>query len=158
LDQALLDVDLANAQIALAVLEHHQKGFDRDKEKVKIDQMQINSPINGIVEKINVGPGEMADPQSRDGAIVVGQWDPLWLEVHLPSSQASQLKLGDKLQVKYDGADWQAAKIIYFEKVDAASDTEMVRMELANPNNARLPGLHMQVRLPQNVTAVALQP
>jgi RND family efflux transporter MFP subunit len=154
-DEAALAVKLAQAQIALAELEHDQKGWDAEKEKVKIEQMHIASPIDGIVEKINIGEGEMADPQSKDGSIVVGQWDPLWLEVHLPSSQAEQLKMGQELPVRYDGGDWQTAKIIFFEKVDAASDTEMVRLELANPNNSRLPGLHMQIKLPDNVSAVA---
>jgi multidrug efflux pump subunit AcrA (membrane-fusion protein) len=154
-EEADLAVKLAQAQINLARQEHEKAGFDADKQAVKVEQMTMRSPIKGIVEKINIGHGEMADPQSRDGAIVVGQWDPLWLEVHLPSSQAAQLKMNQDLAVKYDGGDWQTARIIYFEKVDAASDTEMVRMELANPGNTRPPGLHMQVKLPDNVTAVA---
>jgi RND family efflux transporter MFP subunit len=155
LEEAELAVKLATAQIALAQIEHDQKGFDSEKEKVKIEQMQIISPIDGIVEKINIGEGEMADPQSRDGSILVGQWDPLWLELHLPSSQASQLKMGQELPAKYDGGQWQTAKIIFFEKVDPASDTEMVRLELANPDSGHLPGLHMQVKLPDSVSAVA---
>jgi multidrug efflux pump subunit AcrA (membrane-fusion protein) len=154
-EEAELAVKLAAAQIALAQLEHDQKGWDADKERAKIDQMKMTSPIDGIVEKINIGAGEMADPQSKDGSILVGQWNPLWLEAHLPSAQASQLKLNQELPVKYDGGDWQTAKIIFFEKVDAASDTEMVRLELANPNSAKLPGLHMQIKLPENVTSVA---
>ena len=36
-----------------------------------------------------------------------------------------------------------------------ASDTEMVRLVLANPNSEKHPGLHMQIKLPDNVTAVA---
>jgi len=88
-----LTVKLADAQIKLAELEHDQKGWDAEKEKVKIEQMKIISPIDGMVEKLNIGEGEMGDPQSRDGAIVVGQWDPLWLEMHPPSSQAAQLKM-----------------------------------------------------------------
>ena len=155
LEEAELAVKLAAAQIALAQIEHDQKGFDSEKEKVKIEQMQIISPIDGIIEKINVGEGEMADPQSRDGSIMVGQWDPLWLELHLPSSQASQLKMNQELPAKYDNGQWQTAKIIFFEKVDAASDTEMVRLELPNPDSGHLPGLHMQVKLPDGVGAVA---
>ena len=116
--------------------------------------MHIISPIDGIVEKLNIGEGEMADPQNRDGSILVGQWNPLWLEMHLPTAQASQLKMNQELPVKYDGGQWQTAKIIFFEKADAASDTGMVRLELANPLNVE-PGLHMQVKLPENVTAVA---
>ncbi len=153
-EEADLAVKLAEAQIALAKLEHDQKIDDAAKQAVKVELMQLTSPIKGIVEKINVGQGEMADPQNKDGAIVVGQWDPLWLEVHLPSSQASQLKMGDSLGVSYDGVKWDIAKIIYFEKVDPASDTEMVRMEVPNAGNAHLPGLHMRVKLPDSVVAL----
>jgi multidrug resistance efflux pump len=151
-EQADLAVKLAAAQVKLAEMEHDQKGFDAEKEKVKIEQMTIFSPIDGVVEKLNVGEGEMGDPQSRDGAIVVAQWNPLWLEMHLPSSQAAQLKLNQEVSVRYDGEKWQTAKILFFEKVDAASDTQMVRMELPNPNS-RTPGLHMQVQLPAVVAA-----
>jgi multidrug efflux pump subunit AcrA (membrane-fusion protein) len=155
-EEADLAVKLAAAQVSLAKIEHLQKGFDAEKQKVKIEQEKILSPITGIVEKINVGKGEMADPQSKDGSIVVGQWNPLWLEIHLPSAQAAQLKLNQQLAVKYDGGPWQDAKIIFFQNVDPASDTELVRLELANPGNAHLPGLHMQVKLPPSVTAVAV--
>jgi RND family efflux transporter MFP subunit len=155
-DEAELAVKLANAQIALAELEHDQKGWDAGKQKAKIEQMHLLAPYDGIVEKININQGEMADPQSRDGAIIVGQWDPLWIEAHLPSSQAAQLKLNQTLQVRYDAGNWQNARIIFFEKVDAASDTEMVRLELPNPGNAKLPGLHMQIKLPDTVSAVAV--
>jgi macrolide-specific efflux system membrane fusion protein len=155
LDEAKLAVELAAAQIAMAELEHDQKNYDAEKEKVKIEQMQIISPIDGIVEKLNIGEGEMADPQNKEGSIIVGQWNPLWLEVHLESAQASQLKLNQELLAKYDGGQWQPAKIIFFEKVDATSDTQMVRLELPNPDNARYPGLHMQIKLPEGVTGVA---
>jgi RND family efflux transporter MFP subunit len=151
-EQADLAVKLALAQVNLAIMEHDQKGFDAERERIKIEQMTIFSPIDGVIEKLNVGEGEMGDPQSRDGAIVVGLWNPLWLEMHLPSAQAAKLKMNQELQVKYDDGQWQAAKIIFFEKVDAASDTQMVRLELANPNNIT-PGLHMQVKLPDAAVA-----
>jgi RND family efflux transporter MFP subunit len=154
-DEAELAVKLATAQIALAELEHDQKIYDAEKEKVKIEQMQIPSPIDGIVEKINIGEGEMADPQNKEGSIVVGQWNPLWLEVHLPSLQAAQLKMNQEMFAKYEGGEWKSAKIIFFEKVDATSDTQMVRLEMANPDNAKFPGMHMQIKLPDGVTAMA---
>jgi RND family efflux transporter MFP subunit len=154
-EEADLAVKLAEAQIALAELEHKQKIDDAKKQKVKVDLEQLRSPYDGIIEKILINPGEMADPQSRDGAIVVAQWDPLWVELHLPSSQAAQLKLGQTLQVKYDGGDWQSAKVIFFEHVDAASDTQMVRMEMPNPGNSKPAGLHILVKLPEKVVALA---
>jgi macrolide-specific efflux system membrane fusion protein len=156
LEEADLAVDLAVAQIALAKLDHEQKNFDADKQAVKIEQMKIAAPYDGIIEHVVINPGEMADPQSKDGAIVIGQWDPLWVEMHLPSSQAAQLKLGQTLETKFEGdTDWKPAKIIFFEHVDAASDTQMVRLELANPGNAHPAGLHVEVKLPDKLVASA---
>ena len=153
-EQADLAVKLAEAQVKLAIMEHDQKGFEAEKERIKIEQMSLFSPIDGIVEKLNVHAGEMGDPQARDGAVIIGQWNPLWLEMHLPSAQASKLKMFQELQVKYADGKWLSAKIIFFEKVDAASDTQLVRMELVNPENIN-PGLHMQVKLPADAAVAA---
>jgi multidrug efflux pump subunit AcrA (membrane-fusion protein) len=152
-EQADLAVKLAAAQVNLAIMDHDQKGYEAKKEEVKIDQMTIYSPIDGIVEKVSVGKGEMGDPQARDGAIVVGVWNPLWLEMHPKPSAAALLHVNDTVLVRYEGEKWQPAKVIFLDKVDAASDTQMIRMELPNPENKRPPGLHMQVQLPTAVAA-----
>ncbi len=154
-EQADLAVKLAKAQVNLAIMEHDQKGYDAEKERVKIEQMTIFAPIDGVIEELNIHAGEMGDPQARDGAIIIAQWNPLWLEMHLPSAQAAELKLNQLLPVRYGDNDaWQTAKIIFFKKVDAASDTQLVRLELANPEN-KTPGLHMQVKLPGKADGVA---
>jgi RND family efflux transporter MFP subunit len=157
-EEARLDVELAKTQVELAELEHTQKGLDAEKQKIKVDLEKLTSPIDGIVEKRNINPGEMAsaDPGNRDGSIVVVQNDPLWVEVHLPTAQALQLKLGQSLPVKYpNDPTWQPARIIFFSpQADAASDTELVRLELPNPSGMNS-GLQVQVKLPGNVAAVA---
>jgi RND family efflux transporter MFP subunit len=155
-DEARLAVDLAKTQIDLAVLEHSQKILDAQKQQFKVDGMKIISPIDGVVESLNIHPGEMADPQNRDGAITVVKNDPLWVVMHLPTTQSQQLKLGDAVQVKYStDKDWQTAKIVFIKpQADAASDTQEVRAELANPNG-KDSGLQVQVKLPNTVSAVA---
>ena len=159
-EEAKLDVTLAHTQVQLADLEHAQKALDAQKLSVKVDQEQITSPLDGVVEKRNINPGEMAsaDPANRDGSIVVVQNDPLWAEMHLPTAQALQLHLGDSLQVRTPGANWDpkvTGKIIFFSpQADAASDTELVRLELPNPNSTPS-GLQVQVKLPEKVAAVA---
>ncbi len=158
-EEAQNAVNLSVAQIALAVLEHQQKSFDAQKQAVKIEQMHRIAPFDGVIEMVNVHPGEMADPQNKDGAIVIGHWDPLWVEMHLPTNQSSQLKVDQTLDTKYeDETDWKPAKISLLGNVDAASDTQLVRMVLPNPDNARHPGLHLQVRLPEKLVASVTTP
>lgn len=155
-EEAQLAVDLDQARIDQAQLDHAKKGFDVTKQQVRVEQMQLLSPVDGVVQTLNVHPGEMADPQNREGAMVVVKNDPLWVEVHLPTSQSQQLHVGEAMQVRYAGdKDWQAGKINFIRpQADAASDTQEVRVEVPNPTG-RDSGLQMQVKLPDNITAVA---
>jgi len=157
-EEAKLAVDLANTQITLAQLEHDQKGFDARKQEIKLELMKLKSPIDGFVQKINIGSGEMADPQNREGAIVVVKNDPLWVEMNIDTAQAVQLQLQQTLEVRYEGEpQWQKAKIIFFAPhADAASGTELVRLEMPNPTGQRS-GLHMQVKLPEKIAAASAQ-
>ena len=157
-EQAQLDVELAKTQVDLGKLEHEQKKLDAKKQEIKVELMKLVSPIDGIVEKLNINPGEMAsaDPQNHDGSIVVVQNDPLWLEMNLSTAAAMQLQMGQVLPVKYSWeTTWRSAKIVYFApQADAKSDTQLVRLELANPSGATS-GVHMQVKLPEKIAALA---
>jgi multidrug efflux pump subunit AcrA (membrane-fusion protein) len=116
--------------------------------------MKLESPINGIVEKLDLGEGEVVDPNKPSCTVV--QNDPLWVEVHLPSLQARKLALGDTLPVQHEGEQqWQSGKVIYLAPVaDAASGTRMVRLELPNPTS-RPSGLQVMVKLPEKLTRTA---
>jgi multidrug efflux pump subunit AcrA (membrane-fusion protein) len=123
--------------------------LDAQKQEIKIDQEKIVAPFDGIVQKLNVEKGEMADPQNRDGALTVVKNDPLWVEMHLPTAAALRLQPNEILQVRYaDHGEWKPAKVILLDpQADAASDTERVRLELPNPTQ-QVSGLQVQVKLP----------
>ena len=161
LDEAALAVELAKAQIAVAELKHNKAVMDAQKQKIKVELMQMRSPIDGVVETVISHAGEMADPANKDGSIVVVKNDPLWVEIHPATDRALKLAMGQELQVRYAAPPgerptaWQPAKVIYFApRADAGSKTELVRLELPNPQGQRS-GLSMEVRLPANVAAVA---
>jgi RND family efflux transporter MFP subunit len=159
-EEAKLGVDLDRAKIEVSQVQHQVKGFDAGKQAIKVNRMQLRSPIDGRVQQINIHQGEMAspDPSNREGAIVVVKNDPIWIEVPtMELSQAQQLKLGQVLQARYVGEkDWQPAKIIFIApEADARSDTQNVRLEMPNPSG-RDSGLLMQVKLPENLAAAAV--
>ncbi len=158
-EQAQLDVELAQTQVDLGKLEHEQKKLDALKQKIKVELMQLVSPIDGIVEKRNINPGEMAsaDPQNHDGSIVVVQNDPLWVEMNLPTAAARQLQMGQVLPVKYNWeTEWNSAKIVFFApEANAQSDTQLVRLLLPNPSGINS-GNHIQVKLPEKAAALAV--
>jgi multidrug efflux pump subunit AcrA (membrane-fusion protein) len=157
IEEAQNDVTLREKQLQVAKEEQQEAKIKAEQQRHKLAKMSLASPIDGIVERIITNVGEWADPQSKDGAAYVVQNDPLYLEVReLTSSQVAQLKLGQKLQVRYkDDADkaenWQDAEIFYFAAVsDAQADTRLVKLRLSNPN-ARPAGLWMAVKLPSNL-------
>ena len=160
-EQAKMDMELSKAQVDVAQLHHDQKGLDYEKQKDKVDLMQLRSPIDGVVQKINTHAGEMSDPQRQEGAIVVVKNDPLWVEMNVAADRAQKLSMGQELQVRYKAPPgepanpWMRGTISYFPPhADAASGTEMVRLTLPNPSGQRS-GLAMEVRLPDNVAGVA---
>ena len=139
-DEAKLAVALAHAQIQVAEQKHDKAVLQAQEQKIKVEQMQMRSPIDGTVAAINTHAGEMADPANKDGSITVVKNDPLWVVIHPSTDRALKLSVGQELQVRYaapfgvEPMPWQPARVIYFApKADAASKTEEVRLELANP-------------------------
>jgi multidrug resistance efflux pump len=152
---AQLDRDVATARKVEAEDEHKQKVLEYQRQLVRVQHMTLVSPVDGIVEKIALFEGELVDPNKPDGAIIIVKNDPLWVEMHLVSSQAAKLKTGDTVQVAYpdEPQKWLDAKVIFLDPVvESGSDTQTVRVALPNPSN-RPSGLTMSVRLPEKVFA-----
>jgi multidrug efflux pump subunit AcrA (membrane-fusion protein) len=156
IEEARNDVTLAEKQLKVSNEDQQEAKIKADAQGKKVDLMTRTSPCNGIVQKIVAHVGEWADPQNKEGAIVVVNNDPLNVEVReLTARQVSMLKLGQKLQVKYQTEDkaapWQQATITYFDPVaDATTDQRMFRMEMPNPDGKEA-GLHVMVKLPPEV-------
>jgi multidrug efflux pump subunit AcrA (membrane-fusion protein) len=151
-EEAKITMELALLKIQEATQKKTQAQAVLKRQQTKVDMMKLASQIDGVVEKISVDAGEMADPQKPEGAISVVKNDPLWVEIQLLETwQVAKLKMGQELDVRYtiDSADqWQKAKIIYIAPVaDSRAATQLVRLELPNPNN-RYSGLEMKVKLP----------
>jgi len=149
-EEAKLDYDEAVIDIRQAEELHAEKLAELDKQARKIEKMKLLSPVDGIVEKISLQPGEVVDPNKPDGALTVVKIKPLWVDMHLTMEQASKLKLGDKLSAAYasDPDQWFTGTVIYFDPVvDATVDQQTVRLELANDEN-KPAGLQLNVRMP----------
>lgn len=148
IEEAELDMVFREKQMVIANLDRSQNQLRARQQGAKVDRMQLKSLIDGVVEKIEVWEGEMADP-SRPAIIVVKN-DPMYVMMKdLNTRQVAQLRLGDELDVRYPGdANWRKAKIVFISPVaDAASDTQLVRLEMPNPDQ-RATGLPIEVRLP----------
>jgi RND family efflux transporter MFP subunit len=156
-EEAWVKVVYADAQVKIAKLENQKNKYEFERQNAKVDQMTLKSEFDGVVETIDVQVGEVTDPQKPVMTVVKN--DPLWVEFFLPTVQSSKLKVGQQLEVRYlgDNQQWQPAKIIYKAPVaDAASDTQKMRLEMANATMTDT-GLQVLVRLPANI-GPAVQP
>ena len=163
MEEATNDVTLAEKQLQVAHEDQQEAKIKAEQQSHKVQKLSLASPIDGIIEKLVVNIGEWADPQSRDGAVVVVQNDPLFLEVReLRTAQVAQMKLGQKLQVRYaDDADkpenWQEAEVFFLAAVsDATADIRLVKLRLKNADG-RPSGLTMVIKLPDKLASATDQ-
>lgn len=146
-EDAEVKVVYADSTVKVQQLEQDIAKLKVKQQAVKLDQMKLLSPIDGVVAAIGVSEGEVTDPQKP--VMTVVKLDPLWIEFYLPTNQSLKLKVGQQLQVRYaDDQQWQNAKLIFRAPVaDVGSFQQEIRLELANPQ-LKDAGLEMQVKLP----------
>jgi RND family efflux transporter MFP subunit len=156
LEDAKTKVVYADATAKVSELDNAKNKLDADRQRIKVEQMKLLSPLDGIVERIDAAVGEITDPQKS--MVTVVQINPLKVQLHVPTALASKLKTNDGLDVRYvnDGAaDWKQAKVIYVAPVaEADADRCEITLELPNPEG-RMAGLWVSVKIPE---ALAAQP
>ena len=150
IEEAELDRVHSEKQIDVVNLDRQDNISKAKQQQTKVDKMQLRSPIDGVVQQIKTWEGEMASPDPEKPAIIVVRNDPCYVVVPLLRTwQVARLNLGDTMEVKYpDETEWQQAKIIYIAPVaKAESDTQLIKLELPNPQN-KATGLPIQLKLP----------
>jgi len=154
-EEAETDVMFREAQVKVAEQETAEAKIKAQQQELKLKQMKIVSRFDGVVQALEIHPGEMADPSKKD-VIVIVKNDPLWVEVKVANSEASKLRLGQDVQVRYaDDEKWASAKVIFMEPyADPQSDTRKLNLELPNPEG-RPSGQQMLVKLPAGVSSPA---
>ena len=138
-EHARLDVTIAELSLKLAEFEKTQAQMKYREAAVQIERMRITSPINGVVERLLVEPGESVEAAEKIAQVV--QIDPLWVDVPVPLDEARSLTKGaSNALVEFDSDDparrsTVAGKIIHIAAVaDSASKTLTVRVECPNPS------------------------
>ena len=144
-EHAELDVRIAELSLDLARFEHDQAVRQLYESQIRIDQMQLKTPISGIVAESHVEKGESVNVLEEVMRVV--QTDPLWVDASIPIAQAALIKPGAQLDVTFYAPDPNTVRgrVIFVDPIaDAASNTLTVRLEVPNPNK-RPAGEHVQV-------------
>ncbi|QOV87814.1 efflux RND transporter periplasmic adaptor subunit [Humisphaera borealis] len=153
LDEARVAVKIAEISIKFRETEWNKAKLEQHLQQIRLDQKKLVSPIDGVISKIDVNPGEGTD-LSRPAMQIV-QIDTLKVEVDIQATKCKALKIGDTLQVRYTDEDkWMPATITFMTKyANASSGTRKVRLEMKNEAD-REAGLPVYVKLPDNLAAV----
>lgn len=135
LENANLDVTIAELSLELARFQHEQDKRKHQEVALQIERMKLKSPISGTVEKIFAEVGESV--AGLEQVIRIVRTDPLRIEVAVPLAQARGLRAGQRARVVFGGPGAPGSgegKITHVASVaDAASDTLTVRVEVPNP-------------------------
>jgi RND family efflux transporter MFP subunit len=134
--------ELAQARVELARAEDDRRmaALDRDRAATQLERRTIRSPVDGIILRRLIGPGEYAHSQSAIAQIAA--IDPLHVEVFLPTRLYGRIAEGQSALVRPAepvGGEYRAVIETIDQVFDAASDTFGVRLVLPNPGE-RLPG------------------
>jgi RND family efflux transporter MFP subunit len=107
----------------------------KDKELLRL--RTITSPVDGVVVKRHLQPGEFIRADKSD-VLTLAQIDPLNIEVIVPASLFGKIKVGmtGKVSMAPYVAETLEAKVVVVDKViDAASRTLGIRLQLTNKSN-----------------------
>lgn len=144
-EHAKLDVKVADLSVKLAVFEYEQAQRKFEEAKIQIDNMSLKSPIDGIIEKLEVETGESVN--ALEDVVRVVQINPLWIDTPVPLEKARGLQYRDKTQVIFPGPKETTVEgtIVFIGAVaDAASSTLRVRIQVPN-RSLRPAGEHVRV-------------
>lgn len=149
-EHARLDVKIAELSLKLAQFEHEQDERKYNEARIRVEKMQMPSPIDGRIEKLHCEVGESVDV--RADVIRVVQTGPLWIDVPVPLVQAGGISRDQIATVRFSGSNTLGAKekVVHVAAVaDAASATLTVRVEVANPSG-RPAGEQVRISFPNS--------
>jgi RND family efflux transporter MFP subunit len=107
----------------------------KDNELLKL--RTITSPVNGVVVKRHLQPGEFIRADKSD-VLTLAQIDPLNVEVIAPASLFGKIEVGMSGKVsmsQYVAGTFEAEVVVVDKVIDAASRTFGIRLQLPNEDN-----------------------
>src|SRR5512143_1235422 len=100
LTAAQAQIDAATAQMEGAGAQIEAAKAQADALQAQINKLTLRTPLNGVVLKRSIEPGEFVAPGA--GLMTVGDTGNLYITVYIPEDRYGQIKLGQSVTVKVD--------------------------------------------------------
>jgi len=146
-----LEVKQLEYSLEMLAFEKSQILKQIKEEKITLSQLNLYSPLSGIIESVLIEKGESVQPLKE--IIRVVRISPLWIDVNIPLNSTHDFDINDTCKVLFPSQSEEKilkdAMVIYKSFVaDPGSDTLKYRLEVSNPEN-RIAGERVTVILSQ---------
>jgi membrane fusion protein, multidrug efflux system len=124
---------VVQAQVQLTQAMGEQAQAELNELRIRLEQMKITSPIDGIVADRIVDPGAVISPSTP--VVRVVNLSTLITRANVPEREVSKLRLGNRAQVVVDafGDETFEGKVTRISPVmDAATRSALVEVEIPN--------------------------
>ena len=132
-------------QVSVANAVIKQRQADVQDAKLNLSYTVITAPVDGLVSKVNVQPGQYLQAGQSLFSIVLNQ--SVWVVANFKETQLDKMKLGQKVMVKvdaYPGHQFEA-------KLTSFSPATGARFALLPPDNASGNFVKVVQRLPVKI-------
>lgn len=147
LREARFKRDSAEIELAGARVRQRSDQVTLERERARLEEMSIVSPLAGTVIDVHKRSGETVDQGTT--VVTLVSVDPLWIEVNVPTNTAMGIEVGRGAVVDWDdvrGVEAMRGRVIYKSPV-ANAGARQVQLRVELPNPARIPsGMHGTVR------------
>lgn len=151
-----VDAEFQRAQVALAQADHKltlagmspRQVEALESEERRFGEMALTSPANGVVLEATVSRGQAL--AAGEDAFEIADLSELWVTVHVPVANLSQVRVGAKATVRVSGSPqsgWDGAIRSLGGKTDAADQTVEGRVVIANEGGFLRPGMYAEVEV-----------
>lgn len=140
LQKAELQTRLADLELRIAQQQREELRIQLARAEQELSRYELRSPIQGVVEKVEVSEGESVEALETVVRVVVT--DPLRVEVFIPTDQTLTLERGDPAWVQLLISEhntappaWREGVVSHIAAVaDSASAKRLIWIDLPNPD------------------------
>lgn len=130
-ERAELEVIISRFRVTAAEEKRLMATHRLEELQAERELLYLRSPVDGVVEKLQVEAGEA--PQAMEPVVWIVDCQPLWIEAPAPFPVANTMKVGDSVDLLFsDGGRETAAIAVVSMVADSASETVLIRIDAAN--------------------------
>jgi HlyD family secretion protein len=147
--------DIAAAQAARDAAQ-----FALDALRIQLDELKIESPLDGVVEALELQPGDLVAPSAPVLSLLDDQH--LWVRAYVPQNRVG-IQVGEKLKVVLDSFpdDELQGTVVFVSRQAEFTPSNVqtpdersklvfrIKVAVANPDRKLLPGMSADVWLPR---------